>query len=400
MKYTLHRHRHRITILFVLILLLGGVVFSWKNILGKSGEIAAVEQVGQSQVAGASTPKTVSSRTLSFGDLYWGGRVDDIAKATYKRVQYPFSNLASFSRQDYDAWIANLECPLTSQTVPSSDQEQTGILNCPKDYVVEAKNWFNILTLGNDHIDDQESVSGFMQTKEVLKNNGIQYLGHYDPKQYNDICEIVNLPARYRLNDGSYKQATMPLALCAINSNGTSPDNRAIDEIRNYSKILPTWVYAHMGDENTGSPSFLQQQIYHSYIDGGADVVIGSHTGRIQTAESYANKLIVYSLGDFIGSNSPAGSGRAMGLSIEISAELDQSVLLWTRLSPDCAGYDDACIETAAAQGLVRPNYSYTFSTVAVDNLGDGLVGRGSGEANEAIQQSLGWAAILLELKY
>lgn len=364
-----------------------------------NGELAPSED-GNGQITGRPSPKGVSSRTLNFGDVYWGGALDDRAKATNKRLQYPFSSLNTFSRQDYDAWLANIECPVTGAVVSTTDQISTGALNCPKDYLTEAKKWFSVLSVGNDHTDDQESIGGFAETKTNLDTNDIQYAGHHDPKQYADLCEIVDLPARYTLNDSSFKEASLPLAICSINSKDFSPDDLAIDEIVKYSKILPTWVFGHMGDDSATEPSLLEKNTYRSYIDAGAELVIGGHNDKIQQAESYKGKLIMYSLGDFIGSSAPPGSGRALGLGVEISAKLDQSVLLWTRLSPECAKYDDSCISTAAYQGLVKPRYTYEFTTVAVNDLEGGLVGEGTEKENTAIQQLLGWDAVIAQLKY
>lgn len=58
--------------------------------------------------------------------------------------------------------------------------------------------------------------------------------------------------------------------------------------------------YIHWGEEGKNMPVDHQKQLAHSYIDNGADVVIGSHPHVLQGIEYYKDKLIIYSLGNLI----------------------------------------------------------------------------------------------------
>ena len=405
MKYVLHRHRHRIAWLIFVGVLMAGAYIGLKNFVFSSGEIAQVENESQI-ITGRPSPRKVVSRTLSFGDVFWGRYIDDWAKETSNPSVYPFSGLSSFNRQEYDAWIANLECPLTDTYIPSAEQDKTLTFSCPKSYTAEAARWFTAFTLANNHSGNQETVNGFAQTQAELSARSIQYFGHFNPKQYNDLCEIVNLPARYILSDGTFKAAAMPIALCGMHYVFELPDDLALDQIRKYSKVLPTWVYGHMGTEYTTEPSDIQRQTYRSFIDAGADVVIGNHPHRVQTAESYKGKLIVYSLGNFIFDQlgAPEQGGyevqRGMGLGIEITADINQSMLLWTQLSPECAIYDDGCIAKADYQGQTRPRYSYRFSIVTSDNSNRGVATKASEEWNKEVLQRLDWDNLVTQLNY
>jgi poly-gamma-glutamate capsule biosynthesis protein CapA/YwtB (metallophosphatase superfamily) len=59
-------------------------------------------------------------------------------------------------------------------------------------------------------------------------------------------------------------------------------------------------VQMHFGIEGSSQPSAQQMALAHAAIDFGADVVIGSHPHVLQPAESYKDRLILYSLGNFV----------------------------------------------------------------------------------------------------
>lgn len=59
-------------------------------------------------------------------------------------------------------------------------------------------------------------------------------------------------------------------------------------------------VYPHWGTENTTKVEPYQRNLAKSYIDAGADLVIGAHPHMLQGLEKYKGKWIMYSLGNFI----------------------------------------------------------------------------------------------------
>jgi poly-gamma-glutamate synthesis protein (capsule biosynthesis protein) len=56
----------------------------------------------------------------------------------------------------------------------------------------------------------------------------------------------------------------------------------------------------HWGSEYEPVPDERQKALAHKMIDAGADVVVGGHPHCTQGTEIYKNKLIVYSLGNFV----------------------------------------------------------------------------------------------------
>ena len=87
---------------------------------------------------------------------------------------------------------------------------------------------------------------------------------------------------------------------------GVSP--RVIGEIKRYktpNNIVI--VVMHWGSELATVPFPWQQSMARSFIDAGADAVVGGHPHVLQGIETYKGKTIAYSLGNFaFGGNSLA----------------------------------------------------------------------------------------------
>ena len=59
-------------------------------------------------------------------------------------------------------------------------------------------------------------------------------------------------------------------------------------------------VFVHWGSEYTHVPSARQRLLAQSFIDAGADLIIGAHPHVVQPVEIYKGKAIFYSLGNFV----------------------------------------------------------------------------------------------------
>ena len=60
------------------------------------------------------------------------------------------------------------------------------------------------------------------------------------------------------------------------------------------------FVYYHWGVEYTHDENADQRTVAHRAVDAGADVILGTHPHWVQGVEWYKNKLITYSLGNFV----------------------------------------------------------------------------------------------------
>jgi gamma-polyglutamate biosynthesis protein CapA len=79
-----------------------------------------------------------------------------------------------------------------------------------------------------------------------------------------------------------------------------SDTESVIHELEELSNCDYTAVVSHWGAEYESEPTESQRRIAHSFIDAGADAVIGAHPHVVQPIEIYKDKAIFYSLGNFI----------------------------------------------------------------------------------------------------
>jgi poly-gamma-glutamate synthesis protein (capsule biosynthesis protein) len=68
-------------------------------------------------------------------------------------------------------------------------------------------------------------------------------------------------------------------------------------------------VYLHWGVEGSTCPSPRQQQLAAALVAAGADVVVGSHSHRVETAGRLGGALVDYGLGNFVFYNESGQSG-------------------------------------------------------------------------------------------
>jgi len=80
-------------------------------------------------------------------------------------------------------------------------------------------------------------------------------------------------------------------------------------------------VSFHWGLEYDGYAGEAQRTLAHQAVDAGADLVIGHHPHVLQGLEIYKNKLIAYSLGDFVFDHYSRATGEAVILRVMMSPD-------------------------------------------------------------------------------
>jgi hypothetical protein len=341
-------------------------------------------------------PSKIRLNTLFFGDVFWGRYVDDWAKASPLKYANPFSGLQTFERDKYDAWIAGLECPITSTYLTSKVQDSQLKFSCPTEYTPEAAKWFNAFTLANNHTDNMQEVDGFAQTKLNLENNKIQYFGHYDNAQKSDLCEVVSFKATNVYSDPSsknndYSESIVPLAFCGFHNVFKLPKEDELAVISQYSKYFPTIVMPHQGKEYSYKADSLQESYYKKMIDLGGDAVIANHVHSVQNTEAYKGKLIVYSMGNFIfDQQRNAQVTQAIGVNLDFAFENDENYQKILEFSKSCTKFKDNCLETAKKMNLNKPKFKITYDIVGSDNSGK-LTKKASDKVFQDLQKKTNW---------
>src|SRR5690606_33046594 len=163
----------------------------------------AVSTEMQDQQPPEPVPVRIEARWLLAGEVFWGRRMEQIAQSQGDPYAYLFSQLETFERETYDAWMAHLECPITDTLIPFATQRDHLVFNCRPEYVEEFARWFDVVSLANNHMDNVNGVAGIKETRQHLEASGVQYYGHFDNSVRPDICEVISLPARLIMDDES-----------------------------------------------------------------------------------------------------------------------------------------------------------------------------------------------------
>ena len=88
-------------------------------------------------------------------------------------------------------------------------------------------------------------------------------------------------------------------------------------------------IYLHWGEEFIPFPDLKQMKWGRTFIDSGADAVIGSHPHVPQTVEEYKSKVIAYSLGNFLSDMAfpPTREGFILGLKLTDKNNIEYKIL-------------------------------------------------------------------------
>jgi poly-gamma-glutamate synthesis protein (capsule biosynthesis protein) len=139
-----------------------------------------------------------------------------------------------------------------------------------------------MVNIGNNHIENF-GTSGVRSTKQALEDAQVEYFG--DP-----------------IDDGVAEKDFGDVHLSLINYNEFGGSATAtiqhIQEARAQGRLAV--VYTHWGVEYaTTSPEYIRT-LARTFVDSGAEIVIGSHPHVVEEREFYRDKYIYYSLGNLI----------------------------------------------------------------------------------------------------
>jgi poly-gamma-glutamate synthesis protein (capsule biosynthesis protein) len=333
---------------------------------------------------------------LVMGDVFWGRYINDWSKASGVGYAYPFSRLGEFDRSSYDAWIANLECPVTNNPKVSSAQEDATLkFDCSPDYLPEATKWFTAFSLGNNHTDNQGGQVGQTETRQHLGENGIQNFGSYEPLDYDNLCDVVSIPVHIRLSDNTEKTGKLPMVWYGYNGVFKTPSTESIAVISRYAEHFNVVAMPHSGAEYMPAPDQIKMNFYHALIDNGADVVLGDHPHWVQSSEAYNGHLIVYSMGNFI-FDQQAGKemtrSAVIDMTVSVTAEQAANLDEWLALGETCGAYADDCLARATEKNLTKLPLEYHFAVRGGDSSGK-ITKPASTAQIDSIKQRMNWPA-------
>jgi len=233
------------------------------------------------------------------GDVMMSGNVEK--RLLEKGFDFPFEHVRSLFLQD-DYTIANLETPITLRGTPSENKEFV-YKSSPEAIPAMKEAGIDAVNLANNHSMDQ-GVEGLLDTFSTLDAHQIAYVGAgknakraYAPVYVEKkgvriallgFSRVIPQVSWYAGKDQPGLAATYDPALAV----------QAIQEAKKEADLVI--VIAHWGKEKVDFPVDYQQALARTYIDAGADLIVGGHPHVLQGFEQYRGKWVAYSMGNFI----------------------------------------------------------------------------------------------------
>ena len=261
--------------------------------IGGDGEASSVvpltdEPSAEPQESSDAQDEPVEIIISAGGDVTLGGnRKGNPSSTIYTReferqgrdYGFPFRNVREILSSD-DVTIMNFEGTFTTS---SSGNGNTYQFRVDSEHV-EALTGGSVemVTIENNHIRDFGQ-QGFDDTTGTLDANGIAYACEGHLATYNVKGVTVGMLA-YQTFNGGYERVYARL-------------DGDIAAAREACDIVI--VYYHWGEEKDYKPNSKQIALGRATADAGADLVLGSHSHRINPIELYKGKYIVYSLSNF-----------------------------------------------------------------------------------------------------
>ncbi len=196
-----------------------------------------------------------------------------------------------------DINFGNLECVLSDVGLKKDDYYSKLFRGKPE-YVKILKNaGFNVINIANNHT-MQHGPEAFNDTINILKKNSIHPLGTKGTFGYSTEPVIIQ--------KGNIKCAMLGYyfgrdQFCADPLYALGNLSKIKIDIKKVKKKSDLVILScHWGLELMNRPSPNTIKIARDFIDAGADIILGHHSHTVQGVENYKNKLIFYSLGNFI----------------------------------------------------------------------------------------------------
>lgn len=201
-----------------------------------------------------------------------------------------------------DHVIPNVEGPVANaeQNTASSGVQQLLHTIDPKAVKVLNKMGADIWNICNNHIMDAGPY-GIESTLNIAKEMGVQTIGAGMNIEEARKPVIIDEAGGIGLFGVGYQRACRKADVDKPGCYSWS-DLDAIQNTINEIKAECRWciVVAHAGEEFTPLPSPYTRERYHKYLEMGADIVVGHHPHVPMNYETVGDKIIFYSLGNFI----------------------------------------------------------------------------------------------------
>ncbi len=247
------------------------------------------------------------------GDIMLGRYIGKVVSA--KGAHYPFDQVKTMLRQ-HDLVLGNLESGIAEDTsAPFFPGKPYNFAASSIAASALRESGFTVLGLANNHMLDF-GPDELTLTRSLLRKQGLSFFGAGENiAEARQPAVLVRKGVRFGFL--GYGVAHARAVYANKNRAGIAPIimddiHKDILALRGRADVLV--VSLHWGIEYEKTPTGKQRAEAHQIIDWGADVVIGHHPHVMQGIEIYKNKVIAYSLGNFLFDQKGAGTDRSFVL--------------------------------------------------------------------------------------
>ncbi len=270
-----------------------------------------------------------------------------------------------------DLVIADLEGPLTSIERPAFDK--CSIRSSPS-AAAKLREWgIDVVTVANNHIFDF-GWKGFDETRSHLNDNGILYVGAGADLHEAMTPKLLTLKGT-RIGLLGFSWGFIQSTCATEHSFGCAPLDKglmitAVQELASNVDVLI--LLAHWGYCGYTIPMPEQRILARCLLEAGASAIVGCHSHVVQGIEVVSQKVIAYSLGDFVFSSFVdenrayvSSSEQERGMILELRVQADGAI---THAAYNTTNIDGTiCLDSswertaeraAFSRALNAPNYA------------------------------------------
>lgn len=244
-------------------------------------------------------------------------------------LEYPFSNVAEILTAD-DLTLANLECSFSDKRLESASQYAfCGQTKYAESLVLGG---VDCVSMANNHTNDFGSV-GVADTAAVLERVNVTGI-----QGNQGVCFDLR-------HDGG---TTLRVGIYVLAFNGSADQMKKGAACLREEGADVVIACMHAGAEKVYVPTARQTYLAHAAVDGGADVVVGTHPHIIQPVEEYQGGVILYSIGNFCfgGNRNPSDKDTVIA---QLVVHVEETGISWEMEYVPC------CVSSVTDKNDYRP---------------------------------------------
>lgn len=244
-------------------------------------------------------------------------------------LAYPFSHVAEILTAD-DLTLANLECSFSEKRLES--ESEYAFCGQPKYARALTLGGVDCVSMANNHTDDF-GMTGVEDTVAALEDADVAGI-----QGGQGVCFDL------RHDDGS--AVRVGIYVLPFNG-GTEQMKKGAERLREEGADIVV-ACMHTGAEKIYVPTERQTYLAHAAINGGADVVVGTHPHVLQPVEAYRGGLILYSIGNFCfgGNRNPGDKDTVIA---QMIVHREETGVSWEMTFVPC------CVSSAGNKNDYRP---------------------------------------------